>query len=115
MASGVDGDAVMGEDVFVVIPSIEGGPVVGSDQEGEFAFGFVLCQVLQCAPGVGGGGKVELVVGGVEAGFVCDGGLDDLESPLVVEQIVALAFKRVLGGDDEPHLVQFHILEKSSG
>ena len=115
VGTGINGDIKVGKDIIGMGPTVEGEPVVGSDNQHELVARIVGLEVLQGVIGIGRLGQPELVVGGFEVRLAFEGLLRHKEPQVVVEQVGRRCLERVERRDKEPHLVQPGEAQQLSG
>ena len=102
--TGVDDDAVSGEDEVVTVPVVEVKPVVRPDDEGKLAPGPSAAELLKGVDHIGWTWELVLEVADTEPLMAFDGETGETETKLVVEE-TAVALERILRRDHEPELV----------
>lgn len=110
----IDGDGVVGDDVFVMIPTAEHFPVVGSYEERELAVGVGGEERLQRVPHIGGTRQGELEVAGFQLGVGGERHAGHLQTEAVVEEVATL-LQRILRRHHQPHLVKSRKLSHLAG
>ena len=110
----IDDEVVARQDFPGHFPAAEMRPIVGADDEVEFAIGVEAREGRQRVDGIGWAREAELDVADPEARVVADGVVDHLEAELVGEELL-LHLERVLGRDDEPYFRQLGIFAEPVG
>lgn len=111
----INRDFVVGENVCWFGPSVEGQPVVGTDDENELTVGIIGGEMFERVPCIGGLGEVELVVGGHETRLVLERLSGEAESQIIGKKVVVGCFEGVEWGDDKPNFVECGLFQNLLG
>ena len=102
--TGVDDDAVSGEDEVVTVPVVEVKPVVRPDDETKQTVRPSAAKLVKGVDHIGWTWELVLEVADTEPLMAFDGETGETETKLVVEE-TAVALERILRRDHEPELV----------
>ena len=101
------------KDIFMMIPLVEGCPVVPTYQQRKLDVCEFLADGLKRVPGIGWLGQAKLVVACLELRLLLQCLLHHFQSQMVIEQVGCRLFKGVHRRYHKPHLVQPRLLAQA--